>query len=792
MLIRTYADIEKLEGKDALSPAENKLIKGCKRGELTTLGNGTRPKRSSKARTIRADLLRYLILGGCEQCRVHENGVQLMGAWISGKLDLNFASAKGTVHLLLCAFAEPIVADQASFNRLVLSGSRLPGLNADGAAIKGDILLREVETTGEVSLSGAEIGGQLLANGAVLNGDDGMALNAQGATIRGGAFLDNLRSTGEVSFGGAEIGGQLSCSGAALNGGVGKALYAQNAKITGGAFLQKLKSTGEVSFGCAQIGVQLSAEEAVLNGGEGSALNAQSATIRGGAFLDNLKSAGEVSLAGAEIDGQLSCSGAELNGGEGPALNAQSAMIRGGAFLDNLESTGEIIFAGADIGGQLSCNGAELNGGKGTALNAQGATIRGHVFLDEAKSTGEVFLLGADIAGQFSCNGAELNGGEGMALIAQSAIIRGGAFLDSLKSTGEVSFVGAEIKGQLSAEEAELNGGKGKALNAQRMIVHGNLFWRKIKLVFGTVDLSNTHIGDLTDDEQSWDAVSSLILVGATYEDLSDPHNLPFRKRWLQKGASPESQFHPQPYQQLAKFYRETGHRHEAREILIEKEKEQRKAVRASIRRGVSEAESDVQFSLKTTFFRSWYVTKRWFGFFLWRWLRIGGNWLWDILIRYIAGYGYKPWLSLGWLSGLVLIMMLAAKYTWDAGDFAPNSAIVLTSPEWKALADLPEVYTQLSEHSKQMIVEDMIPAHPWTAPDAPGKDYETFYSFAYALDVVVPVLDLGQTDAWAPSPARGDWGYRLFYLQKIFIVAGWLVTAIAAAAISGMIRRDD
>ncbi|MDZ7871795.1 MAG: hypothetical protein U5N27_00565 [Rhizobium sp.] len=28
--------------------------------------------------------------------------------------------------------------------------------------------------------------------------------------------------------------------------------------------------------------------------------------------------------------------------------------------------------------------------------------------------------------------------------------------------------------------------------------------------------------------------------------------------------------------------------------------------------------------------------------------------------------------------------------------------------------------------------------------------------------------------------------------LQKMFIVAGWVVTAIAAAAISGMIRRDD
>ena len=552
MLIRTYADIESLKGIDALSPAEKKLIEGCKRGELTTLGNGTRPKRPSKARTIRADLLRYLILGGCEQCRLHEKGVQLEGAWIVGELDLSFASAKGAVRLLRCAFAEPIVADQANFDRLVLNGSSLPSLNAQGATIKGH------------------------------------------------------------------------------------------------AFLRKLKSTGEVS------------------------------------------------LSGAEIGGQLSWEGAELNGGEGEALNAQNATIRGGTFLRKL------------------------------------------------------------------------------------------------KSTGEVSFSGAEIVGQLSWDVAELNGEKGKALNAQRMIVRGGFIWRKLKAVVGEVDLNAAHLSDLVDDEQSWKAVSQLMLMGATYENLVGPHSLPFRKLWLKNGAIFNGQFHPQPYQQLAKFYRETGHRHEAREILIEKEREQRKAVRASIRKGRRKAESDVPFSVKTTLPWSWDAIRRWISFYLSPWLRIGWNWFWDILIRYIAGYGYKPWLSLAWLAGMIGIVWIGAFVTWDAGDFAPNSAIVLTSPEWKAVADLPEVYTAISEDAKQMIVEDMTPAHPWSAPDAPGKDYESFYSLAYALDVVVPVLDLGQTDAWAPSPARGDWGYRMFYLQKMFIVLGWVVTAIAAAAISGMIRRDD
>jgi hypothetical protein len=577
MLIRTYADIKKLKGKAALSPSEKTLIENCKLGEPTMLGDGTRPDGPSPERTIRADLLRYLILGGCEQCRLHEKGVQLAGAWIEGQLDLSFASAKGAVQLPICAFAEPLVAYQASFDGLSLTGSSLPGLNA------------------------------------------------------------------------------------------------------------------------------------------------QSAMIRGHVFLDNLKSTGGVLLSGAEIGGQLSCKGAELNGGERTALIAEGATIKGGAFLDNLKSAGEISFAGADIGVVLSAKGAELNGGESTALSVHSATIRGNAFLDNLKSTGEVSLSGAEIGGQLSCDGAELNGVEGI------------------------------------------------ALNAQRIIVSDGLYWRRIKMVIGTINLNAAHLGDLVDDEQSWKAVFSLRLVGVTYEDLAGPLDLAFRKAWLRKGAQFNGQFHPQPYQQLAKFYRETGHRYESREILVAKEIEQRKATRKAIREGKARTES-------------WLIPD----------VLAFLNLLWDWTTRLIAGYGYKPWLSLGWLAGMIGIIWTAAYFTWDAGDFAPNSAIVLTSPEWKAVADLPEVYTSLSEHSKQMIVEDMTPAHPWSAPDAPGKDYETFYSLAYALDVVVPVLDLGQTDAWAPSPARGNWGYWMFYAQKMFIVAGWVVTAIAAAAISGMIRRDD
>lgn len=161
MPIRNYADIENLEGDSALSDAELKLIKNCRDGELTALGDGSLPDGPSRERTIRADLLRYLILGGCSNCRVHERGVLLRGAWIQDTLDLSFAHAKGAVNLDQCGFENTIKARQAKFHFLTLNGSNLPGLDAHGSTIKGSVFLRDIKSTAGVSFVGATIGGQL-------------------------------------------------------------------------------------------------------------------------------------------------------------------------------------------------------------------------------------------------------------------------------------------------------------------------------------------------------------------------------------------------------------------------------------------------------------------------------------------------------------------------------------------------------------------------------------------------------------------------------------------------------
>ncbi|MEL7183173.1 MAG: hypothetical protein AAFY65_17155 [Pseudomonadota bacterium] len=41
------------------------------------------------------------------------------------------------------------------------------------------------------------------------------------------------------------------------------------------------------------------------------------------------------------------------------------------------------------------------------------------------------------------------------------------------------------------------------------------------------------------------------------------------------------------------------------------------------------------------------------------------------------------------------------------------------------------------------------------------------------------------------PSPARGIWGERLWRYGFLLNIAGWLITALGAAALTGIIQKE-
>jgi hypothetical protein len=111
----------------------------------------------------------------------------------------------------------------------------------------------------------------------------------------------------------------------------------------------------------------------------------------------------------------------------------------------------------------------------------------------------------------------------------------------------------------------------------------------------------------------------------------------------------------------------------------------------------------------------------------------------WNSLLRWTVGYGYRTWQAGLWLLGLLAV-----------------GAVVFASayPDAMALAKKPD---------------DPLPAfQPWV----------------YSLDVLLPVVNLHQEEFWIPEGVARWWAW-------FSILAGWLLTTVVIAALSGLLKRD-
>lgn len=287
-----------------LSAVEKDLVARCARGEPCVLGNGQLPDAATLANTVRAELIRFLSLGGDAAHSVHEEGVMLRGGWITGELSLHQAQASVRLDLRYCHFDTPPNFRAARLPELGLSGSSVPGLNADRMTVTGGVFLDNgFAATGEVRLLGAQIGSNLECRRGSFANAGGKALIADRTTVAGSVFLrDGFAATGEVRLVGAQIGSTLSCIGGTFSGAGGRALSADRMTVAGGVFLRGgFAATGEVRLLGTQIGGDLSCSGGSFTNSMGRALNADGMGVAGSVFLRGATILGAVDLATAKI-----------------------------------------------------------------------------------------------------------------------------------------------------------------------------------------------------------------------------------------------------------------------------------------------------------------------------------------------------------------------------------------------------------------------------------------------------------------------------------------------------------
>ncbi|SEG48860.1 hypothetical protein SAMN04489712_105501 [Thermomonospora echinospora] len=146
-----------------LTPAERRVWQAFPRGEVVDFrrsddedaedGHAWGPER-----TVRAKVLRALLLSGtAEEGEVA--ALRVVGARITGILDLQYATVEHAVRLWGCHFERAAILYGAHVRQLNLSHSYLPALEAATLHVEGVLRLTDCRVPGQVRLGGARLSG---------------------------------------------------------------------------------------------------------------------------------------------------------------------------------------------------------------------------------------------------------------------------------------------------------------------------------------------------------------------------------------------------------------------------------------------------------------------------------------------------------------------------------------------------------------------------------------------------------------------------------------------------------
>lgn len=365
-------------------------------------------------------------------------------------------------------------------------------------------------------------------------------------------------------------------------------------------------------------------------------------------------------------------------------------------------------------------------------IEGTSSVVHGDVLL-RGGSYDAVDFFRARIDGTLDCTGGRFLGGTSAPVSAIEATIGDDAlFHDGFVTNGFVDFRLAHIGGGLSFNDARFTGSRDNGLNAERATVGQALYWVAIEHTSRTqLDLANATAAALWDDAASWPASGKLFLNGFVYGSLEGgPSDAAARLDWLSR--QPPG-YAPQPYLQLAKVLRQSGHEVDATEVLIAKEDAFRRlgALGMGTRLGL-------------------------------------------LVLKLTIGYGYKPLRALWWMVVFVVLGSLLFGSGYQAG-----------------------VVTPTHESAYQRFVD----------AGRPPAYYPPFNSLVYSLENFLPLVDLHQGTHWRPNPQRhmnnpqrafghafdlgSAAGTLLLWYLWLHIIAGWVLTPLFVAGLSGLVRTE-
>lgn len=746
MIDKAKQIIQLAEPRFDLTIAEVKLLQAVVDGKEANFSSNENefndPANAShwdENRTLRASLLVWLCTDSIACTFLPHLGLNIVGAKIVETLDLRFASLGFPMVFRRCAFLEPIRLERAKVKYLDLSSSHLASdyirddfgktlnssLEARGIEVTSDVILSNgFKATGRVSLDGATVGGNLFCiEGEFLN-SQGYALRIDQAVISGGIILSNSSVIGGLRLYGSTIGGNIECPGSRIENPTRNAILAQNTIIKGSIFLSnEFYANGCVSLNGATISGGLSCDQGEFSNKNGKALVVEQAEIKGVVLLGKgFSASGEVNLNEVTIGGNLTCDGGKFSNPNGYALSIEQAEVNSVNLSEGFHSFGQVRLLGSLIHGNLDCHGGEFIGNKADndttkryAILAQNIDIKRAAFLNQGCSvTGEVSLNGATIGGDLSCSKGRFTNLEGSAISAQQIFVKGSVLLrNGFQAIGKVDFSYAVI---------------GNSLELQSVIEP-----EKMSLYF-----LFAKIGNLADQIDSWPLKENLFLDGMVYDKIytASPLDSQSRLQWL--GLQPSSVFSPQPYEQLARVLKASGHEQAATDVLIRKQDDLRCYGELS----------------------------------MWDYIK-------SLILSHTIAHGYRSHQVLVFALIFIFVgtvMFSSGSPTWGTSDLMSPSRV---SPFALSLPNNPST-------SQQEEISD---------------NYPTFNPLIYSVDAFIPILDFQQQKYWLPNATKEiEISHNSFKLKIlgsclrwylwVHITFGWVFTSLWVASFTGLVRR--
>lgn len=467
------------------------------------------------------------------------------------------------------------------------------------------------------------------------------------------------------------------------------------------------------------------------------------------------------------------------------------SVIKGELFGDQLECRGGIFLGDNFMSPIVSLKMARLGGdlylrdSSVESLHCDRAIVGGGLYLDNFNCRKEVRLLGVKIGSNLSCRGAVFHACQdddldnpGVAIACDGMAVEGSVnFSHGFKSLGVVRLQGAIIHGGLECQEALFKSGRDFDILMENSRV-SNVWYLTDLIEPARVNASHAEVNVLCDHVYCWEKGS--VLDGFSYEMFGGVATLNSEDRveWLLKqsdlhlGLKGSNEFRPQPWTHLRDVLRKVGALEYSRRVGIAYEKHLREADLIGNASGI---ENGFVCNINKIIIR----------FFHW-------------LFGFLAGYGYRP---IRLLYGMFVTWLVMGVLFWIMA-LPPLSAIGPSDPLIFQNIKYEKCIPGSSVAIAAKVAGDASAGNWFLCRELPAE-YATFSPFAFSLDVILPLVDLGQEKYWGAlvstphfNPIE-EWfsigaGHVVRFLIWFEIMYGWVASLLLAGIVSGFARRSE